>query len=266
MSRRKLGLLILLLAACGQSPSVATQAENAALARTPTYGFRIAATYPHDRRAFTQGLIFIDGQLYESTGQVGQSTIRRVNLEDGRVLQSVSIPRGQFGEGIVDWGDQIINLSWQDGVGYRWDRRTLRRLSAWHYRGEGWGLTRSQTEIIMSDGTSELRFLDPATMAERRRVTVTDQGVPVPRLNELEWVNGEVFANVWQTPMIARIDPATGNVTGWIDLTALAIENGAGQDNVLNGIAYDSARDRLFVTGKYWPRLYEIDLVPPGGR
>jgi glutaminyl-peptide cyclotransferase len=118
----------------------------------------------------------------------------------------------------------------------------------------------------MSDGTAELRFLDPATLAERRRITVTDQGVPVPRLNELEWVNGEVFANVWQTPMIARIDPATGNVTGWIDLTALAIENGSGQDNVLNGIAYDAARDRLFVTGKYWPRLYEIDLTPPGGR
>jgi len=253
---------VLALAACGQAP----RAEPAPVVQTPTHGYTIAATYPHDRRAFTQGLIFIDGQLYESTGQIGQSTIRQVNLEDGRVLQSVSIPRGQFGEGIVDWGDQIINISWQDGVGYRWDRRTLRRLSAWNYRGEGWGLTRSQTEIIMSDGTAELRFLDPASLRERRRITVTDQGVPVPRLNELEWVNGEVFANVWQTPMIARIDPASGNVTGWIDLTALAIENGNGQDNVLNGIAYDAARDRLFVTGKYWPRLYEIDLVPAAGR
>ena len=253
----------LALAACGQASQPAPPAPAV---QTPTYGYRIAATYPHDRRAFTQGLIFLDGWLYESTGQIGQSTIRQVNLEDGRVLQSVSIPRGQFGEGIVDWGDQIINISWQDGVGYRWDRRTLQRLSSWNYRGEGWGLTRSQTEIIMSDGTPELRFLDPATLAERRRITVTDQGVPVQRLNELEWVNGEVFANVWQTPMIARIDPASGNVTGWIDLTALAIENGNGQDNVLNGIAYDAARDRLFVTGKYWPRLYEIDLTPPAAR
>lgn len=256
-------LAVIALAACGQTSQ---PAAPAAVARTPTYGYTVAATYPHDRRAFTQGLIFLDGQLYESTGQIGASTIRRVNLEDGRVLQSAPLPSGQFGEGIVDWGDQIINLSWQDGVGYRWNRRTLRREGQWNYRGEGWGLTRSNAEIIMSDGTAELRFLDPATLRERRRITVTDQGVPVPRLNELEWVNGEVFANVWQTPMIARIDPATGNVTGWIDLTALAIENGNGQDNVLNGIAYDAARDRLFVTGKYWPRLYEIDVTPPAGR
>jgi len=255
-----LSLLLAALAACGQAE---TPPPAVPAARTPTWGYTVAATYPHDRRAFTQGLIWLDGNLYESTGQIGHSTIRRVNLEDGRVLQSAPLPPGQFGEGIVDWGDQIINLSWQDGVGYRWNRRTLRREGQWNYRGEGWGLTRSNAEIIMSDGTPELRFLDPRTMAERRRVTVTENGVPIPRLNELEWVNNEVFANVWQTPMIARIDPATGNVTGWIDLTALAIENGAGEDNVLNGIAYDAARDRLFVTGKYWGRLYEIDLVAP---
>ena len=259
-------LCVGLLAACGQAATQTNQEAPAAVAQAPVYGYRIVATYPHDQRAFTQGLIWRDGQLYESTGQVGYSTIRRVNLEDGRVLQSVSIPQGQFGEGIVDWGDQIINLSWQHGIGYRWDIRTLRRLSEWRYRGEGWGLTRSDREIVMSDGTHELRFLDPATLNERRRIQVTDQGVPVPRLNELEWVNGEIFANVWMTPMIARIDPASGRVTGWIDLTALAIENGGNQDSVLNGIAYDPARDRLFVTGKYWSRLYEIDLTPPAGR
>ena len=264
---RLLPLVLLALCAC-QSPSSAPaqSAQNAQTAATPTWGFRIVATYPHDPRAFTQGLIWQDGHLYESTGQIGYSTIRRVNLEDGRVLQTVNLPQGQFGEGIVDWGDQIINLSWQNGIGYRWDRRTLRRLGEWRYTGEGWGLTRSNSEIIMSDGTHELRFLDPATLNERRRIQVTDQGVPVPRLNELEWVNGEIFANVWLTPMIARIDPASGRVTGWIDLTALAIQNGRDQDSVLNGIAYDRERDRLFVTGNYWSRLYESDLTPPAAR
>lgn len=260
-------LLLLLLAACGQTPSgVAQPAPNAQNAATPTWGFRIVATYPHDPSAFTQGLIWQDGHLYESTGQIGYSTIRRVNLENGQVLQTVDLPQGQFGEGIVDWGDQLINLSWQNGIGYRWDRRTLRRLGEWRYTGEGWGLTRSDSEIIMSDGTYELRFLDPATLTERRRIQVTDQGVPVPRLNELEWVNGEILANVWMTPMIARIDPASGRVTGWIDLTALAIQNGRNRDSVLNGIAYDRERDRLFVTGKYWSNLYEIDLTAPAGR
>lgn len=264
---RKIAALLLLLAACGQTPSAPAQpAQNAQQAQTPVWGFRIAATYPHDRRAFTQGLIWRDGHLYESTGQIGYSTIRRVSLDDGRVLQSVDLPRDQFGEGIVDWGDQIINLSWQNGIGYRWDRRTLRRLGEWRYTGEGWGLTRSDSDIIMSDGTHELRVLDPATLTERRRIQVTDNGVPVPRLNELEWVNGEIFANVWMTPMIARIDPASGRVTGWIDLTALAIQNGDNRDSVLNGIAYDRERDRLFVTGKYWARLYEIDLVAGGQR
>ena len=231
-------------------------------AEPAVYDYRIVATYPHDPGAYTQGLFYLDGQLYESTGQVGQSTIRRVNIADGRVVQSVSIPADKFGEGIVDWGDQIISITWQGGTGYRWDRASLRRLSEWAYVGEGWGLTRNGSDIIMSDGTPELRFLDPATLAERRRVTVTLQGQPVPNLNELEWIHGEVFANIWQTGFIYRIDPADGRVTGIIDLRPLAAENTTGTDNVLNGIAYDQAGDRLFVTGKNWSRLYEIDLVP----
>ena len=259
-----LAFAALALVAC-QAPASAP-AQQTAPVQTPVYSYRVAAAYPHDPGAFTQGLLWLDGHLYESTGQIGQSTIRRVNLETGEVLQSVGIPPGLFGEGIVNWGDQLISITWQDGVGYRWDRASFRRLGLWRYEGEGWGLTQNGREIIMSDGTHELRFLDPATLEERRRLAVTDNGVPVPRLNELEWVNGEIFANVWMTPMIARIDPASGNITGWIDLTALAIENGSGRDNVLNGIAYDAQRDRLFVTGKYWPRLYEIDLVPPAGR
>jgi glutamine cyclotransferase len=249
--------------ACGAQQAAVQNAAPAAAEPAPaTYNYRIVATYPHDPRAFTQGLVFLGGQLYESTGQIGQSTIRRVNIADGRVLQSVAIPPGQFGEGIVDWGDQIISITWQGGTGYRWDRATLRRLGEWTYDGQGWGLTRNGTDIVMSDGTPELRFLDPATLAERRRVTVTLQGEPIANLNELEWIHGEVFANIWQTGFIYRIDPASGRVTGIIDLRPLVAGNGDNVDNVLNGIAYDAAGDRLFVTGKNWSRLYEIDLVP----
>ena len=256
----------LALGACGAQQAPAQNAAPAAAQPAPpVYNYRIVATYPHDPQAFTQGLVFLGGQLYESTGQYRQSTIRRVNIADGRVLQSVALPDAQFGEGIVDWGDQIISITWQGGTGYRWDRATLRRLGEWSYEGEGWGLTRNRTDIIMSDGTPELRFLDPATLAERRRVTVTLQGTPVPNLNELEWINGEVFANIWQTGFIYRIDPASGRVTGLIDLRPLAAENRTDTDNVLNGIAYDPAGDRLFVTGKNWSRLYEIDLVPAAG-
>jgi glutamine cyclotransferase len=259
---------LLAAAAAFAMPACGAPAQNAAPAAAEpapaVYNYRIVATYPHDPRAFTQGLVFLGGQLYESTGQHGQSTIRRVNIADGRVLQSVALPASQFGEGIVDWGDQIVSITWQGGTGYRWDRATLRRLGEWSYEGEGWGLTRNRTDIIMSDGTPELRFLDPATLAERRRVTVTMQGQPVTNLNELEWVGGEVFANIWQTGFIYRIDPASGRVTGIIDLRPLAAQNTTDSDNVLNGIAYDPGGDRLFVTGKNWSRLYEIDLVRAG--
>jgi len=261
-------LLALLLTACQAAPSPPQASTASTLGQEPAVsGYRVVATYPHDPKAFTQGLFFLDGQLYESTGQIGRSTIRRVEIDTGRVAQSVPIPAGQFGEGIVDWGDQIISITWQDGIGHRWDRATLRQLGSFRYPGEGWGLTRTASEIIMSDGTAELRFLDPATLQEKRRVRVTANGRPIDQLNELEFVpgpnGGEVLANVWMTPRIARIDPATGNVTGWIDLAPLVGETSGGDpDAVLNGIAYDAARDRLFVTGKNWPRLYEIDLVP----
>jgi glutamine cyclotransferase len=256
--------LLILLAACQAAPSQPQTSTASTLGQEPAVqGYRVAATYPHDPQAFTQGLFFLDGHLYESTGQIGRSTIRRVNIEDGKVLQSVPIPPGMFGEGIVDWGDQIISITWQDGTGFRWDRRTFRQLGSWRYSGEGWGLTHNGREIIMSDGTAELRFLDPQTLQEKRRVRVTANGQAVDKLNELEFVNGEVLANVWMTPRIARIDPNSGNVTGWIDLAGLVQQNGGDADAVLNGIAYDAQRDRLFVTGKNWPRLYEIDLLPP---
>lgn len=247
-------LLLAALLLCLAAPASAQE--------PPVYDARVVATYPHDPRAYTQGLFYRDGLLYESTGQIGQSTIRRVRFEDGHVLQSVALPAGQFGEGIVDWGAQIISINWIGGIGYRWDRATLTRIGEWRYPGEGWGLTRNGTDIIMSDGTAQLRFLDPATLAERRRVTVTVNGRPIERLNELEWVNGEVFANVWHTAFIVRIDPASGRATGVIDLRPLVAQNIGGEEDVLNGIAYDAAGDRLFVTGKNWARLYEIDLVP----
>ena len=274
MTRAFTAALFAVLAACGGPASTAQtppapqqQARPPAPAPASTepriYDYRIVHTYPHDTHAFTEGLFYRDGQLFESTGLVGQSTIRRVRLADGRVLQSVAIPAGPFGEGIIDWGNQIVSLTWQGGLGYRWDRRTLTRVGEWHYPGEGWALTRNATDIVMSDGTAQLRFLDPVTLAERRRLDVTIRGAPLQRINELEWVNGEIFANVWLTHFIVRIDPASGRVTGVIDLGPLAAENALGDgDNVLNGIAWDAAGRRLFVTGKNWPHLYEIQLVP----
>jgi glutaminyl-peptide cyclotransferase len=258
--RTSLALTLLGLSACAQAAQPAAEARD-----IPSYGFRVVQAYPHDPAAFTQGLFWLDGQLYESTGHVGRSTLRRVNLADGRVLQSADVP-GVFGEGIVHWGSEILSLTWQNGVGYRWDRKTFRRLGSFPYRGEGWGLTQNGKDVIMSDGTAELRFLDPKTLKERRRLTVTANGAPVARLNELEWIKGEIFANVWLTNLIARIDPKSGQVTGWIDLSPLARQMQKDYDSVLNGIAYDAAADRLFVTGKNWPKLFEIDLVEPAGR
>jgi glutamine cyclotransferase len=265
---RFLFLPLLALAACGQAtvPAAQTQApvEAAASSPAPIQGYRVVNTFPHDPQAFTQGLFWLDGHLYESTGHIGQSTIRRVELETGRVLQSIHIPPGLFGEGIVNWGDEIVSLTWQDQIGFRWDLRTFERRGEWRYRGEGWGLTQNGRDIIMSDGTDQLRFLDPETLEERRRLNVTDAGAPVMRLNELEWVDGEIYANVWLTAMIARIDPENGEVKGWIDLTPLHAEATSGRtDDVLNGIAWDAERRRLFVTGKNWPRLYEIEVPPP---
>jgi glutamine cyclotransferase len=266
--RAALPALLLLLPACQGAPSQPQASTASTLGQEPAQiGYRVVAAYPHDPKAFTQGLFWLDGFLYETTGQIGQSTLRRVNLTDGKVLQSVNMPGRVFGEGSTPWGDQIISLTWQDGMGFRWDRKTFRQVGTWRYPGEGWGLTQNGRDIIMSDGTAELRFLDPETLQERRRVRVTASGQPVDRLNELEFVNGEILANVWLTPRIARIDPATGNVTGWIDLTPLVRETVPNDvDAVLNGIAHDPATNRLFVTGKNWPRLYEIALVPPGGQ
>jgi glutamine cyclotransferase len=253
MMKRPLLLLLFGLAACGAS----------ATAEPPVDGYKVVREYPHDPTAFTQGLFYLDGRLYESTGLNRQSTIREVRLDDGKVLRSVSLAPQYFGEGLVNWGPDILSLTWQDGIGFRWSRADFKPKGQFRYSGEGWGLTQDGKAIIMSDGTSELRFFDPATMTESRRLAVTYKGQPVERLNELEWVKGEIFANIWMGRRIARIDPKSGKVKGWIDLSDLALENANGDpDSVLNGIAYDASGDRLFVTGKNWAKLYEIDIVP----
>ena len=234
----------------------------AALAATPVQGFKVVNSYPHDAQAFTQGLFFLDGFLFEGTGLQGRSSIRKVEVETGRVVQDIALPPDVFGEGITQWGDRIIGLTWLNETAYVLDLKTFKLWRKFSYKGEGWGLTHNDKELVMSDGSAELRFLDPLTFKELRRVRVTADGKPVDQLNELEWVDGEVLANVWQTDRIARIDPKTGHVTGWIDLTGLLPDNQrVNADAVLNGIAYDPKAKRLFVTGKLWPRLFEIQLV-----
>ncbi len=245
----------------------------AAGAPVPVWSYRVVHAYPHDPGAFTEGLFWKDGYLYESTGLNGRSTVRQVRLETGEVVQRVALPDDVFGEGIVDWKDRLIGLTWQSQIGFVLDRKTFELKGKFGYPGEGWGLTHDDREIIMSDGTAELRFLDPDTLRETHRIKVVAGGEPVKQLNELEWVDGEVFANIWQTDRIARIDPKTGQVVGWIDLSGL-LRTGSGgprrEDadpnvDVLNGIAWDAATHRLFVTGKFWPKLFEIKLVKRAG-
>ncbi|WP_442679302.1 glutaminyl-peptide cyclotransferase [Sphingomonas sp. ASY06-1R] len=232
-----------------------------AQAKLPVAPAQVVRTFPHDTSAFTEGLLIRDGWLYESTGYEGQSFIRKKELATGRTLQSITIPRPLFGEGIVDWGDRLYSLVWHGGKGFIWTLPGLKPAGKWTYSGEGWAMTQDGRQIIMSDGTPVLRFLDPKTMKVMRRLPVTAEGQPVALLNELEYVHGEILANVWQTALIARIDPATGQVKGWIDLTALWRQTKAsGDDAVPNGIAYDKKTDRLYVTGKNWPTLFEIKL------
>jgi glutaminyl-peptide cyclotransferase len=220
--------------------------------------------YPHDVHAFTEGLLYLNGVLYESTGLEGHSSIRKVQLESGRVLQKIDIAPQYFGEGIVVWHHELISLTWKSHVGFVFDLATLRQRRRFHYPGEGWALTQDGKRLIMSDGTADLRFLDPSSLRETGRLHVSLDGRPITQLNELEYVKGEILANVWQTDWLARIDPGTGQVLGLIDLSGLLplSDRTPGQTDVLNGIAYDAHNDRLFVTGKNWPHLFEIRLKP----
>jgi glutaminyl-peptide cyclotransferase len=252
-------LVAVLLTGCS-APSPA----QAHVARRPReYTYEIVHTFPHDPAAFTQGLAYHAGFLYEGTGLNGRSSLRKICLETGEVLQRVDLAAEFFGEGITIVKDQVIQLTWQSETGFVYDLSSFRRLRLFSYTGEGWGLATNGSDVFMSDGTSEIFIWDSTTLKEKRRIQVRDDAKPVDQLNELEFVEGEIFANVWQTNRIARISPRTGEVVGWIDLTGLLspifrLESGA----VLNGIAYDPARKRLFVTGKLWPKVFEIRLVP----
>jgi glutaminyl-peptide cyclotransferase len=225
--------------------------------------YRVVHAYPHDRQAFTQGLVYVDGHLYESTGIQGQSTLREEDLETGRILRMQIVSDNYFAEGLTDWKNTLIQLTWQSHIALVYDRATFRLLRTFKYSGEGWGLTHNGKSLILSDGTANLRFLDPETFKEIRHITVKHRGKPITQLNELEFIHGEIYANVWHTDRIARISPANGRVLGWIDLKGLMPRDQLSSDEaVLNGIACDSVHDHLFVTGKLWPRIFEIAVVP----
>ena len=257
MRLRSLLLLPLLLAVAPltaqTAPPSAIQVEVA----------QIVKRYPHDPRAFTEGLFIDRGELFESTGELGRSSVRQVDLASGKVLRAAPIPPPQFGEGIAPWQGQILSLTWRGKVGYRWNRKTLKKLGSFTYEGEGWSLTSNGRELVMSDGTDTLRFIDPAKFTVKRTVKVTVQGKPLRMINELEWVDGQVYANIWMTDFAVKIDPVSGKVVGLIDLSALHQAAGAyGQDQVANGIAWDAKARKLYFTGKEWPALFEVKLVP----
>lgn len=263
----RLILAAALLAACACSP--ATEAGG-----VPEYTYQIVHTYPHDPTAFTEGLFYLNGFLYESTGLNDQSSIRKVKPETGEVVQKRELSGDYFGEGIINWKDRIYQMTYTTQVGFIYDLATFTPKGEFHYPGQGWAFTSDGKHIYM-DGSRdvhadasdpEIRILDPETLQETGRITVTDQGRPVPNINELEWVKGEIYANIWQTDRIARIDPKTGKVVGWIDCTGLLTPADRNSEtDVLNGIAYDAAGDRLFITGKRWPKLFEIRLVRKSG-
>lgn len=260
-------VMSLSFAACNNGGGVTSKAETQQSDQmkvapgVPTYTYEVINAYPHDKGAFTQGLVFHQGALYESTGLNGSSSLRRVELETGKVLKKIDVPTRFFAEGLALFNGRLYQLTWQAQRGFVYDLDTFNKLREFSYAGEGWGLTRDAHSLIMSDGSSRVRFLDPDTFEVRRLITVQDGGRDVLQLNELEYIKGEIYANIWMNDRIARIDPQSGKVNAWIDLSGLLLP-AARQDPmaVLNGIAYDEDSDRLFVTGKLWPKLFEIKL------
>ncbi|HII07770.1 MAG TPA: glutaminyl-peptide cyclotransferase [Methanotrichaceae archaeon] len=246
-------LLFALLAGCIEEKAPDAQ-------RVPVHGFTVVAVYPHDPGAFTQGLAYKDGVLYEGTGLYGGSTLRETMPETGVVIRSRSLPPQLFGEGIALWEDRLVQLTWRSGIALVWDLENLTVERTFAYPTEGWGITSDGRNLIMSDGSSELRFLDPETFQVTGKIEVVSEGAPLPRLNELEYVEGLIYANVWETDRIAIISPETGLVVGWIDLSGLLTEEERLRADVLNGIAYDSGTDRLLVTGKFWPKIFQIEI------
>ena len=251
----KVALLMTLTALLACAPSTVAQRRAA-----PVLGFRVVATFPHDPSAFTQGLVFADGQFYESTGLNGESSLRRVEIATGRVLQEVRIPAEYFAEGLALVGDELLQLTWRHHQGFVYDRATFKQKRTFPFTGEGWGLAYDAAGgLVMSDGSDALTFLDARTQAVTRTIRVQDAGRAVSNLNELEWIEGEIWANVWTTDRVVRISPLTGDVKAWVDLSTLwPLSQRMPPADVLNGIAYDQATRRIFVTGKKWPRLYQI--------
>jgi glutamine cyclotransferase len=239
-----------------QTPAAAQTTRH-----TKSTGYRVLNNYPHDADAFTQGLLWHDGGFYESTGLEGRSSLRRVEFPSGRVLQETAVPRPLFAEGLALVGERLVQLTWQSRRGLVYDRKSLKPLAYFTYKTEGWGITYDGKNLVMSDGSDTLTYLDSKTYQPVRRLRVTLDGVPLHNLNELEWIEGEVWANVWQTDLVVRIDPATGKVKSTLDLSGLLpLSQRSGQEDVLNGIAYDAKQKRIFVTGKLWPRLFEIEV------
>ena len=231
----------------------------------PVYTYKVVNTYPHDRSAFTEGLVFEDGVLYEGTGLRGYSNLRRVKLETGEILQIRELSSQFFGEGVTLYGNKIIQLTWQSHIGFIYDKHSFKLVQEFNYPDEGWGITHDGKHLIMSDGTATLHFLDPETFEEISQIEVSANNIPVTRINELEYIQGEIYANIWQTERIARINPLTGQVIGWIDLKGiLSLKDDSETVDVLNGIAYDLKNSRLFMTGKFWPKLFEIELIGQG--
>lgn len=255
-------LRVLTLVAVGSLVGACTPStESAQSGPAPVHDHEVVNVYPHDADAFTQGLLYRDGTLFEGTGRYGESDVRQVELETGEVLRQRELSDEHFGEGITLWNDRLIQLTWQSNVGFVYERATFERVDRFSYSTEGWGLTHDGERLVMSDGSASLTFLDPETFERTGSVPVQDEGEPVDDLNELAYIDDNVYANVWQTDRIAIIDPHTGRVTAWIDLSGLLeAEDRTSRTGVLNGIAHDAANDRLFVTGKYWPKLFEIDV------
>lgn len=228
----------------------------------PVYSYQVVNAWPHDAEAYTQGLVFHDGSLFESTGLRGASSLRRVELKTGKVKKKLDVARPYFAEGMTIFNDKIFQLTWQEQKGFVYDLKKFRQEGEFTYEGQGWGLTHDNQSLILSNGTHQLRFLDPTSFQVQRTISVYDNGQPLMELNELEYIKGEIYANVWKTDKIVRIDPATGKINAWIDMTGLHHQgDDESLENCLNGIAYDAEGDRLFVTGKRWPQLFEIRLV-----
>jgi glutaminyl-peptide cyclotransferase len=255
-----LALMIAGVLACSE-PSTARQAEAEAEG-TPVYTYQVINTWPHDAEAYTQGLVFHDGLLFESTGLRGASSLRRVELKTGKVKKKLEVAHEYFAEGMTIFQNKIFQLTWQAQKGFVYDLKKFKQEGEFAYEGEGWGLTHDDHSLILSDGTNKIRFLDPASFQVQRTISVYDNGQPLTDINELEYIKGEIYANIWRTDRIVRIDPNTGKINAWIDMTGLHHQGPEeNTENCLNGIAYDAEGDRLFVTGKRWPQLFEIRLV-----